>query len=154
MKPIKPKKMPKNLERWVSETAGSSSPGLQFTLNRQRARSILAALEYERQRWQESQEKLADRNLGLMALARKYGWSDVDKEIENARWPQSAVDLIAEDAKSEMQSAVGKAISRVHFGNESLPNGAGYTFKRMTEDEKKAWREEVIPKPRKKLTAP
>lgn len=129
MKPIKPKKMPENLERWIGDTAASTSPSSYITIDRKRARSILAALEYERQRWQESQEKLADRNIGLMALAQKHGWTDVEKEIASARWPQSAVDILAEDSKTEVMNS-------------------------MTPAQQRAETEAVIPKPRKKLTAP
>lgn len=127
MKPIKPKPMPKALEKFLIEAvevnAGCGN------IDAKDARSILAALEYERQRWQESQEKLAERNIGLLALARKYGWPDVDNEIASARWPQSAVDIIAEDSKAEVMS-------------------------RMTPAQQRAETAAVIPKPRKKLTAP
>ena len=127
MKPIKPKKMPVTLENWLRAVAAEDAyaPGY----DAKEARTILAALEYERQRWHESQEKLAERNIGLLALARKHGWPDVDKEIASARWPQSAVDIIAEDSKAEVMS-------------------------RMTPAQQRAETEAVIPKPRKKLTAP
>lgn len=104
MKPIKPKKMSKALEKTLHIRAGGSVQGA--VLSRAAVRSILAALEYERQRWQESQEKLAERNLGLMALARKYGWSDVDKEIASARVANHVADHIAERAKLEGVNSV------------------------------------------------
>lgn len=103
MKPIKPKKMPKSLEKWLTRTVEAGSV---IAVGPAECRSILAALEYERQRWQESQEKLADRNLGLMALARKYGWSDVDKEIAPARVANHVADHIAERAKLEGVNSV------------------------------------------------
>lgn len=124
MKPIKPKKMPKRLEQALATLVRERSTD---ELSHRQARSILAALEYERQRWQESQEKLADRNLGLMALARKHGWTDVEKEIASARWPN----LEAKGLLLEVR---------------------GYDV--VTPEQQRAETEAVIPKPRKKLTAP
>lgn len=48
MKPIRPKKMPKNLEAWLTAVAnGNACPSDMLGKD---ARAILAALEYERQR--------------------------------------------------------------------------------------------------------
>lgn len=171
MKPIKPKKMPKALEALLQQCA-THPIDHDLGLSRGRVRSILAALAYERQRWQESQEKLAERNLGLLALARKYGWPDVDKEIESARHANHVADHIAEleGVNSVARGTPAPDDHHVHlqvrgFHVEPRPIGefttqmghnvtetpSGYI---VTPYFQRAETEAVIPKPRKKLTAP
>lgn len=76
MKPIKPKKMPEALERCIrDELRDPSDDSGQVRLGRREARSILAALEYERQRADDAEKKASTAAAELERI-RPHHWHD------------------------------------------------------------------------------
>jgi hypothetical protein len=85
MKPVKPKTMPKNIRRWLEATA-SHAVGRGITpLTTRNARSILAALEYERQRANKAED------VAIGALRDVHGIPEVKYSERHQREQTAAV---------------------------------------------------------------